>query len=121
MKNNFGTRKFFLYLKKMEKLKMWTYLHPRRGEAMKLWVVNFQGMFFRHKKPISEETFKKSAARWDLGGPISSGYVAHCLHLFFMSILMLFSVFYIYAISEFYDTDFARQVVYKPRVLSVSS
>ncbi len=51
--------------------------------------------------------------RWDLGGPINTGYPAHCSH-FFTSVLIVFLSFYTHAISEFYDTDFASQVVYKP-------
>ncbi len=37
---------------------------------------------------------KKSVVRWDLEGPITSGYLAHCSHLFFMSIHIEFSASY---------------------------
>ncbi len=51
--------------------------------------------------------------RWDLEGPISSGYLAHCSHpLFHKHSHRVFGVL-LYAISEFCDTDFAGQVVYK--------
>ncbi len=58
--------------------------------------------------------------RWDLEGPISSGYIAHCSHPFFMSIRIAFDVLR-HAIAESCDMDFAGQVIYKPRVLSLSS
>ncbi len=49
--------------------------------------------------------------RWDLEGPISSGYFDDYSHPFFMNIRIEFSA----------PTNFAGQVVYKPRVPSVSS
>ncbi len=61
---------------------------------------------------------------WNLRSSISSGNIAHCSqpsHLFFTTIRMVFLASYIYATSEYYDTDFACQVIYKPWVLSVSS
>ncbi len=36
----------------------------------------------------------KKGVRWDLEGPISSGYLAHCSHVFFMSIRIGFSASY---------------------------
>ncbi len=64
--------------------------------------------------------YKKKNVLWGhFEGPISSGYLAHCLQPFFMSIRTEFSVSY--AIAESCDTDFASQVIYKPWVLSVSS
>ncbi len=64
--------------------------------------------------------FKKGVVRWDLEGPISAGYLAHCSHpLFHERSHRVFGVL-LYAISEFCDTDFAGQVVYKPWVLSMS-
>ncbi len=37
---------------------------------------------------------KKGVVRWDFEGPISSGYLAHCSHPFFMSIRIGFSASY---------------------------
>ncbi len=37
---------------------------------------------------------KKCAKKWDLEGPITSGYLAHCSHPFFMSIRLEFSASY---------------------------
>ncbi len=37
---------------------------------------------------------KKGVVRWDLEGPISSGYLAHCSHPFFTSIRIEFSASY---------------------------
>ncbi len=37
---------------------------------------------------------KKKGVRWDLESLISSGYLAHCSHLFFMRIRIEFSVSY---------------------------
>ncbi len=63
----------------------------------------------------------KRVVRWELEGSIGSGYLAHCSHPFFHDhSLRVFGVL-LYAISEFCNTDFAGQVVYKPRVLPVSS
>ncbi len=58
---------------------------------------------------------------WNLQGPINSGYLAHCSHFFFTSIRIVFLVFYMYATSESYDTNFAGRVVYELLVLSVLS
>ncbi len=63
----------------------------------------------------------KGTVRWDLGDPISSGYLAHCSHLFSTSIRIVLSAFYIYVILESFDTDFADQTVYKSWILPVSS
>ncbi len=64
---------------------------------------------------------KTGGVRWDLRGPISSAYLAHCSHLFFTSIRIVLLASYIYAISESCDTYFAGWVVYKPWVLSMST
>ncbi len=57
--------------------------------------------------------------RWDLEGPISSGYLVHCSHsLFHEHSHRVFGVL-LYAISEFCDTNFAGQVVYKLSSASV--
>ncbi len=63
---------------------------------------------------------KKGVVRWDLEGPISSGYLAHCSHTFFMSIRIDFSASYS-MLSQSCDTNFAGQVLYKPWSLSMSS
>ncbi len=52
------------------------------------------------KETLSTLQKKKDALKWDLRGPISSGYLAHCSHPFFTSICIMFSMSYIYAISE---------------------
>ncbi len=57
---------------------------------------------------------KKGVVRWDLEGPISSGYLAHCSHLLFHEHSHRVFGILLYGISEFCDTDFAGQVVYKP-------
>ncbi len=57
---------------------------------------------------------KNGVVRWDLEGPISSGYLAHCSHPFFMSNSIEFSASYFYTISESCYTVFAGQLVYKP-------
>ncbi len=65
---------------------------------------------------------RRSVVRWDLGGTISSGYLAHCPSLFFTSICVVFWGSYICAISEPCDTRFPSQIVYyKHRILSVFS
>ncbi len=56
---------------------------------------------------------KKSVLRWNLEGPISSDYLPHCSHPFFMSIRRVFGVL-LFAMSQSCDTNFAGQVLYKP-------
>ncbi len=34
---------------------------------------------------------KKGVTKWNLEGPVNSGYLAHCSHPFFMSIYIEFS------------------------------
>ncbi len=49
---------------------------------------------------------KKGSVRWDFEGPINSGYLVHYLHpLFHEHSHRVFGVL-LYAISEWYDTDF---------------
>ncbi len=77
---------------------------------------------FKSEIRITDENFlKKGAVRWDLGGLISSGYLAHCSYLFFQKHSHNVFGILLYAISESYGTNFVGQVVSKPRVLSVPS
>ncbi len=48
----------------------------------------------KYKVPDSSARSKKGVVRWDLEGPISSGYLAHYSQPFFMSIRTEFSASY---------------------------
>ncbi len=57
---------------------------------------------------------KVSVVRWDLESHISSDYLAHCSHPFFMSIRIELSASYSLLSKRSSDTDFIGQGVYKP-------
>ncbi len=63
---------------------------------------------------------KKGIVRWDLEGPRSSDYLAHCSHLLFMSIRMEFSASYSMCYLRALQHRLRWPGLYKPWVLSVS-
>ncbi len=49
--------------------------------------------YYRHTE-LPDNKKKKSVVRWDLEGPLSSGYLDHCSHPFFKSIRIEFLASY---------------------------
>ncbi len=63
----------------------------------------------------------KGVVRWYLKGPVSSDYLAHCSHPFFMSIRIEFLARYSMLSQNLVTRTLLARLFFKPWVLSVSS